>query len=883
MTNMSKASTQCTSWVPRRLARLSGALGCLLAASAAIASPQEQVAQTASRRPVRVFVVDFSQPDAIPEMGDLGRIAAGLVRLRLLEMPALEVHHALSVPPCGTQAPPGLVGPEAQAAPQLLRSQQGTGDFYVVQGSVGVLRAPDISVDFSLQFCADGSLQTLIHKEQPFTADRALEQISIVSNFISFRLAELVPTVKVTIGPLQAEDEKEIADSLKFKLAETISDMPGLEVADSAEYAILGRITVPQKVSRLLFLPRPKSNNLKLEDLKIVAHDKPYPLESISGTRDKLPEFYSKVSAEVRRTLPQVLLAERLGWPELLDNMTADDLFAKGKMFLCEEEPPECKKDLQSAIPILTKATVMRPKDHGSFLLLGKAQYLSRHYLEAVKALEDARKIEQAEKSEGRSVAKEEEVAVLDLLGDAYNGIEKYDRAIESYNQSLGLDPSQAKIYDKKALAAGYSGNRPAALKTLIEGLHQTGNSGSASGALRQSTKSLIQRLESPELPSAEGILKEAYEIEGYPVSNEYALLLEREGSEAIDSAKGQEDMKHARSYLERALGARPLEDAVRASVLGNLIRSYLGSNLDKANSLLTEAEHIPPEHLSSNLRAWLLQLRAWYWIDVKNYEKAYAVAQNAHDTEHSKWGDLALARAALNLGKTKEDTAARAPGDRNQLLLEVKRLYQQAFNLLDPLVNDRVGDADFDYLEASHGLGRDTEAVARFQKIVEQLPRDASALRSILFICTEYLFQSECAYKAAMQDVEAEAPNADAYLNAIEVAVLHGKNAQAEQWLATMFTLPEVTAYQKSIGYFYRLWLAAHQNQKEAEKSAFRAWQAALEEFRKTDEEPTWSFRGTRHALEHTQFDVGMKELFTSVIAALEDRTKPIPGFSPR
>jgi tetratricopeptide (TPR) repeat protein len=754
----------------------------------------------------------------------------------------------------------------------------------VVEGAVGV-RAPNLLVDYSLQLCADGAFKTLIHEVQPFTADRALEQISIISNFINFKLADLAPTVKVTIAISQPQDEKEVADALKLKLTQTIADMSGLEVTDSGEYVIQGRLVVQKPTRAIIPLPKlSKPNNLKVEELRIVAHGKPYPLKSVAGTRDKLPEFYLQVGTAVRNSLPQVLLAERLGWPKLLDNMTVDDLLEKGRLFLCVDQTAGCKKDVPSAIPVLIKATGISPNDLEAFSLLGRAQLLSGQYSDAVKSLELARAIEETEKKQGKSVTIEKEVNDLNLLGDAYNGIEKYDRAIESYNKSLILDPPQAKIYDKKALATAYGGDRPAALKILVEGLGQTGNSATASAGLRQSAKNLIQRLESSELPAAENILKGAYETNASSVRNEYALLLDREGNEGIDAAKNQEEMKRSRIYLQRALEVKPPDNAVRASVLGDLARSYLGYDMDKANSFLTAAETIPSEHLTSNLRAWILQLRAWYWLDRKNYEKAYELAQNAHDAEHSRGSDSVLARAALALGKSKlADATTAAAGDKKQLLLDAEKLFQQTINLVDSFINDRIGDEDSDYAEASHGLGRDSDALARFQKIAEQNPRDASALRNILYICNEYLFQPDCAYKAATLDVEAEGLNADAYLNAIEVAALYGKDDQAGKWLDAVFNQTEMTAPQESIGYFYRLWLASRQNQKDAETSSFRAWQAAIEEFRKSGEEPTWTFEGAKHTLEHSQFDEDSKKLFFSMIAAMEDRTKPLPVFSPR
>lgn len=877
-----KATPQRVRGTLARVALLGGGLICHLALGVLIASAQEGIPGNSSSQLVRVFVVDFSQRDMIPEMGDLGTIASGLVRLRLLELPALEVHRVVSMPACGTQTSGNPAQQLLNPSPtRMLRSDTAPGDFYVVQGAVGV-RAPNIVADYSLQLCKDGVLQTLIHEAQPFTADHALEQLSVVANFITFRLAELAPTVKVSIGPFQAEDEKEISEGLKSKLMETITDMAGLEVTDSGEYVIRGHI-VAQKSSPIPLLPLPKwskSNNVKVEELNILAHGKSYPLESVSGTRDRLPELYSKVNAEVRRILPQVLLAERLGWSVLLDNMTAEDLLAKGKKFLCEGEPRECKQDLQSAIPVLTKATAMQPKEYGTFLLLGKAQYLSGHYGEAVKPLEEARRLEQAEKTEGRSVSKEDETRLLNLLGDSYTGIEKYDRAIESYDRSLAVDRSQAKVYERKSLAAAYRGDRPAALKTLLEGLNRTGNSESGASGLSQSVKTLIQRLESQELPSAEEMLKVAYETKASPVSNEYALLLTREGSEAVDSAKSPEDMNRARGYLQRALQVQPLEDAVRASVFGNLTRSYLGNDLDEASSYLSEAEKIPSEHLNTNARGWLLQLRAWYWIDRKDYERAYGAAQIARDTDHSKWSDFVFARAAWNLAATKEEKAKAAGEGKDQLQKEAQKLFQLASNLMDPLVNDRISGADYDYMEATHGLKRDSEALGRFQKIAELNPRDTSALRSIMYICTEYLFQIDCAYRAAVQDIQWEAPDPDAYLNAIEIAVLQGSDAQAEKWLDAFFAQPQATAYLKSIAHLYRTWLAVRRDQKDAELSSFRNWQTTIQEFRKTSEQMTWSFKGAKHTLEGLQINAGMKNLLASMIASFEDRNKPLPTF---
>jgi hypothetical protein len=135
----------------------------------------------------------------------LRRLAPGLFQLRLLEVPSLTVSRVSEVPACGAQtARADEPGPRAESAePESLGGLprlpgQPTGVFYVVQGSLEV-RPPDIVLVYSLQKCDRPKFESIIEDTLPFTADTALDDITIAAHSVAASLGRSVPQTRVAL------------------------------------------------------------------------------------------------------------------------------------------------------------------------------------------------------------------------------------------------------------------------------------------------------------------------------------------------------------------------------------------------------------------------------------------------------------------------------------------------------------------------------------------------------------------------------------------------------------------------------------------------------------------------------------------------------------
>jgi tetratricopeptide (TPR) repeat protein len=196
--------------------------------------------------------------------------------------------------------------------------------------------------------------------------------------------------------------------------------------------------------------------------------------------------------------------------------------------------------------------------------------------------------------------------------------------------------------------------------------------------------------------------------------------------------------------------------------------------------------------------------------------------------------------------------------------------------------VAKRYQNADLVFTEARHSLGRDRETRERFDRVVKQDPKDTSAFSALMMVCSQYLFDFNCAFRAAQNYAKlANSPmDPDDYLDLAEIAILAGRNETAREWLAGALRQPEIPVKEESLVYFYQLWLGMRQGQADELSRDFQAWQRATQQFRVTDGELNWIFDGVRKALKDERMGDKQRQLLLAMMDALEDNRRPLPSW---
>lgn len=860
--------------------KLAGRLTCWLALYSAgalqVAAQQEAKSVSMQQSPI-VYVEDFRQSAPVPEI-DLSSFTTSLVGLRLLEVPSLTVRRVTKAPDCGNTPSRSNTPAQISGVPNLQATAAPSGDFYVVRGSIGV-RLPEIVLDYSVDKCESGTPRRILQDTQPFTLDHAREELTIASHAIGYKIEHAAPPTQIVVELFQIEgsiqDPKVMQETMQSRIMDSMSKSPDIQVADAGEYSVGGTVTL-QKSSSVLH-PFVKG---KIEaDLHIDAHGKPYPLKPLTGSLDDLDKFYAKVAEEVQHILPQVLLAEHLGLPQILGNMKADELLTQGSQLLepCAQGDHGCAS-AGLAIPLLTSAVQQDPSNWKAFLLLGQAQTLSGKYADAGKSLEKAEALIKRDRDSGKLISVSDQVQVLNLLGDANRNAEKYPQAEAAYDDSLQIMPAQPGVYASKALALRFDSKPLQSLQAILEGIKIAG-SPTAAQPLHDSAKDVIRALQKGDFDKAEALLAQAYGG-GQPVGNEYALVLSRKWGNVLDTTWTRESRKAAYNALQKALDLQLSDPDVETELYANLARTQLGDgDRKKLDSYLTQAEKLPSAQVSDYNREWVARLRAEDQIEHHEYENARISADAAYHTLPTDNGAFYVAFATYHLADEKQKTAASSTEK-----AEVRTLYQQAADLAAPLVDKRSPtNADMVLAVANHPLGQDQKSRERFERILKQDPNDVSALYALMTVCSQYLVDLNCAFSAAEKwTALTKGPQgASEYLDLAEIAIMADKDEKASEWLAGAIGRPGIISRDKSLYYIYHLWMVMREGHSSEFLEEFQAWQVATQEFRKTNVDVNWIFTGARNALKDDP-RIGAKEKQTlgAMMDSLEDNTKPLPSW---
>lgn len=845
---------------------------CTLGSSSGEAWQEPQSAATL--QPLPVYVVDFRQTEPIREIGDLGAFATGLIDLRLLEIPSLTVHRVPEAPVCGKPSESGA------AQTQMSSVAVAPSDYYVVRGSIEV-RLPQVVLDYFVEECEKQTVQKILEDTQPFTIDHAREELTVAAHAIAYKIERATPPTPVTVELFQVEgdvsDSNEIQKTIQHEVAQVLSKSPSLEVTDTSEYRIGGKI-VFQKNSSLF---RPFAKATLQAELRIDAHARTYPISTLGGSGDALPLLYSQIAAEVQRFLPQVLLAEHLGLPEIQGNMKVDELLTRGGQLLdqCASNGHSCAS-AQDAIPLLTAATQQNADLWKGFWLLGRAQMLAWKYPDAAVSLTKASELAKRESDAGKLIVASDHAQILSLLGDAYRNIEKYDLAQKAYDQSFAILPSQPELYAKKALALRFGGKRLAALEVIVSGLraHVVDTA-----SLHDEAKNIIRALQKDEIEQAQSLFADAHRA-GFGVNDEYALVLSQKWAQTLDANWTAENRARARVELETAVSLQPSSPDIQAEVYLNLARAELtDGNHDRLRALIASFETLPSDQVTGNLREWAERISARDHLDHDEFESAWASADIALHIQTTDDGNLLASEARLFLARQKEKAIGSSPTPAQRL--EVKKLYRESSDIAAPLVAKRFTSADTVLVMASHPLNEDKKTREQFEKLVRLNPADVSALNGLMFVCSQYQLDANCAFSAAQKMSELlDRNSSDAssdYLNIAEVAVLTSNDAVALNWLDVAAQQPPLGPRNESLVYFYRLWIDLRRGNTQDSSADLQSWQGATQRFRQSHDQLNWIFDGVKKILSQEKVVGGGAPLLSAMVEALENSDRPLPTWT--
>jgi tetratricopeptide (TPR) repeat protein len=797
---------------------------------------------------------------------DIAQFATSFVRLRLQQMPALEVIATRKAPECGTSAnpSPGNVNRSAQAPSQAQtlaqpESQQRTAielpgsEFFVIRVSLGS-HPPDLYLDYSLEKCngiartklLDSSRLTFSANRSTFVADKVVEKLSVVAQSLAYLLEN--PPITVAVGQFQPKKDKLAAD-LNGYLKNVLRQMPGFkqsEISDNPDYLIDGKVAVSgSEVKVSVELHSTRSGQVS------------YPVEPVRDSRKAWRTIERKVANQAFEALNDMRLAQSFGW-ETLKATDFNDLLKKGKRLLCQNEQPPCRQDPSAAIRVFQVAQRKAPAadDWDVAYLLGVAQAADYRYSDAIKSLSDALGSITSPTHQKSPETRKGEIKVHNTLGDVYAKYGDEEKASQQYKRSMDLDPSQPDLYVKRAEAL-FRNDRAGAIQLLLDGIRQLPEDGKLHSALLEN----LRKLEQPDFESVAKRFADAFAA-GLPVHDEYALLWILDGEKQTDTKKMSQS-------ADKALGLHPVAEQIRAEAYALRASADLRENLDDADKFLTLAEALPQEGLASGTLNWLARLRCVYLLDRKNYQAAYDQAKKAQDIDANSMSNLLFVQAAVFWA----DDLQKADSQNSKAI----ELYRSAREAAQQLISDRSGGADYYYIKANHALGLDQESRQTLADFLKDNSQDIEAGVSLMFVCSEYVFDFDCSYAAAKKLVPSFKQSLVLEGDAAEAAVLKGDYQQAKAWFDAFSKRPDMDPSSQAIANFYKLWISFVLNQAGVKSDFDRLLQSLIAYVQSRTESPgdVLSLHGARTALARTGLPPQKQQLLRDIISVLENPSK--------
>ena len=495
--------------------------------------------------PPRVYIVDFTTIGTDPHFAKLASFTPELIRLQLLEMPMLDVVRTEVAPPCGeaNKTAANLPGPAASVAPSLP-----PGDFFQITGSIAFGSA-DIKINGVLERCRDKALLPVTSEQAVFVPGRALERLSVLTDFLVYKLEGLLPATHVRVADIRPVGNKldPIAAQLTEQIKLEMTQHPGFQLSDGPDATVVIEGELSQAEEALDAVVRIHwGENVK-------------PLR-MSSKADDVSAFLRMTGKSVFDTLSSEVIGERFGSKDYLETAAPDRLLEDGKQLLCVGQPGTCRPDPRAAMRLLSAASNRSavPDPH-TLYFLALAQSGALQYPDAIATFK--RVIEMSDSAASREYG-ELAIKALNELGGVYTRTGDRQAASASYTESLKRDPAQADIYVRNAEIV-VATDPVGAIKLLLGGFGHNPKAKSIRTAIRAD----IGKLKPPEFQGAADVLESAKAT--LPVTEEYAQACAFAASQLL--------------YADPQLAGR----------------------------YLSRIESLPPGDLSASTRNWFVRLEA--------------------------------------------------------------------------------------------------------------------------------------------------------------------------------------------------------------------------------------------------------------------------------
>jgi hypothetical protein len=854
----------------------------LPAALAVALQAQALPAVTTADHPRTVFVPDFrhDQPSAF---GDLGAIAATQVALRLSELRDIRVMR--QEPQTGCTGQPSASFPDQRPYKGETPVAQ-VQAFYTVRGSLRSVSTEkegmvQVSLDYELSKTERCRSSIILYRSAVFAQADALAYLSSMADNLADGLDQdvhprfIVDLDKFEVtgaGQTETAKEKAVRDELLryvlFRLNREDNLRPrevgGESNTPRGNYWVQGSL----KFSPAPGAPPDSPATRVVMSFSVESRDGyRYSGDGLEGSVERPSDFYLKAAQAVLDVIGYAIYAPGAG---LSDRPTPEQISAalsKARESLCSgpQTDPDCTPNPRTAIGILKALTLRDSANFNALHLLGVTQSGTGNYLEAARTFDHALALTDR-------AAPADRVRLLNQSGDNWYATQDYAKAAERYSESIAMNKSQLDIHLRRAQSLRLGGNRLASLDEILESLTVFPSAAS----LGKELETLSADLRGREL--AEGVKRLEAARDRLPDPNLLARAHTRLGQELYAASQTRKDILAAQGQFEAAASLN--------LTYGKLIVETCGSLAAVAHSLgdfqamdkpLKRAEAAISASSPDTMKGWLSRLRAlWYRDYLKDYEHAERLLIQATKLERSVQGRLQLAQTyILWAGSLARD------GSQHANII----YYAKAQEYLMDLVKERETAADASLRDLNHVRGRDNDTRKIFEQIIAKRPGDLSAILMLMFTCTEYLHDFNCALSNARLLEKAAIPpdRPSLYFDISEIEVLTGAYEPASKRLAEIMNMTGLAISLQAVGNFYRLWSSLAQGKAEQAREAFDQWRDAVSQMRAANETIGWVFDGARNSLQTGRSFPGKKRkektLLLSMISAMENNTQALPS----
>lgn len=810
----------------------------------------------------------------------LGSLAADIIELRLHGVGGLAVERWSQTERCPTGQDRNRTDLAQQATTEVAQELP-DGVFYLVAGDIRVV-AGESDVSYRILRCGGVRGDSLLlARRESFGREAALDQLTAIAHRTGELLKALRPAVAVHLVPFEdkggAKDGLRMARRITATVLDSLLASADFEVANPGAYRATGTIET-------------KNDDVVRANVLIFAGDGKQPFTSppILGSRSQLAVFYNRVASQALLSLTRVRLSREVGDDLLLKN--AHDLVRHARRYLCEPPEPSCRPNLEAAVTAARSAASADPSRWDAWLLMGIAEFRTGGSWAARSALRKAQRLQ----SGARDATGGDRVRLLTALGDVHVALSNYGEATRQYRAALDLDPARGEGYVSLARAFRLDGKTADAWRTM-----RTAVSRGIPWELfdAESVELLRDAEPSTVADSIEGVLElcaDRGRVHAH-IKAECIEILTETGRTLYNAGT---DVATVRTLFQAVLRLDPPEPTVLVEANAFLGGSFLGQttvNLNETGCVRLSHERFDFQQADRFLRAaeervtdakagpgtreWLTRLRALYWFRSNQHEKAAVWIEKALQQQSTNPATYVTGQVAFILGRKAQESRFGNCGPTQQLPVGVRRQYEKTYEAMALLVDRRYEGADWYFREAGHSLGRDEETRARFDSV----PEDRTALRSLYFVCGEYLKNFFCAFDAARRLVGTGATlDHGERLDVGEAALRVDSFAVAREWMGPLLTGPSqgLIARFRVVLEVLKTWLAAGEGSHRVAMHAFEAWREEAKAFRRDGQHLGWTFEGSRVAVDSSSLNRCYRDLLRKMFDVTEDEsgTKPIP-----